>query len=50
METKTLNQWLRAMGYRWKPGQEQMFKGEMTKAEAQEIVGGLQLQGVVTRG
>jgi hypothetical protein len=50
METKTLNQWLKALGYRWVDGQEQLFKGELTRSEAQGIIANLQLQGAVTRG
>jgi hypothetical protein len=50
METKTLKQWMHAMGYQWTEGNEQLFKGELTRAEAQELIGSLKLQGAVTRG
>lgn len=49
METKTLNEWMRTLGWRWNPGEEQMYKSQFTKSEAQDLLAGLHLQGAVTR-
>jgi hypothetical protein len=47
METKTLNQWMRAMNIIWTEGNEQMYKGTMTKSEAEQLLGSLATQGAV---
>lgn len=50
METKSFNQWLQELGYRYVDGEERLMKGTMTKTEAEGLIILMQSEGAVTRG
>jgi hypothetical protein len=44
-----MKEWLQQFGYTWMPGQEQMFKGEMSYGEAADQINQLLRQGAVKK-
>lgn len=46
METMTFRQWMTKLGYVW-TGEEQLVKGTMTKAEANDMLAQFEMRGAV---
>ena len=49
LEKKTLDEWMRELGWVWNAGREQLFKGKLTRSEADSILQNLYTKGDIRR-